>query len=260
MDYLCLLDESESGSAVPDPFFVYGALLVPVAQVKSLHERVMTIRGAAGLPDDVALKWNMATPEGVSRNRLAAAKRDILAAAASARAELFVSIVHRDIAAGKRSGGDMHLYGANTVLPAVGATLSERDAMAFFLIDRLPVTPLNTAFGYLGKRMRHGLGRIDQAASLPHASGFGFIDCHSVRIASALDISLGAFTRCLNERGTDLVDTVASAVVPILAKDGNGRVWERGVRLRPIIVRIADYAPSYTRVRGRLTELGLGMP
>jgi hypothetical protein len=257
VDYLCLLDESESGKGVLDPFFVYGAILIPASRSERLHERISAIREQAGLAPEVPLKWNMVDDTGTAQGRLLDAKREVLAATRESRAELFVSIVRKEIAAGRRAGGDAHLYGANTVLPAVGETLSERNKMALFLFDRLPSTKLNDAFSYLASKMQHGLERLDRPASLPHGTGFGFIDCNSVRIACALDISLGAFTRCLNERGTGLVDTVAAAVIPMIARNPSGMAWGRGIRVRPVVLRAAAYAESYARVRARLRELGL---
>jgi hypothetical protein len=257
MDHLCLLDESESGRGVLDPFFVYGAILIPSSRVGRLHTRILAIREETGIPNDVALKWNMPAVDGVTADRLLEAKRSVLRATGDNHGELFVSIVRKEIAAGRRTGGDAHLYGANTVLPAIGEALAERSGMALFLFDRLPSTSLNDAFDYLGRRMSHGLGRLDKPPSLAHAIGFGFVDCNSIRLGSSLDLCLGAFTRCLNERGTELVDTVAAAVIPQIAKNSAGRVWERGVMMRPVIVKIAKYGPSYARVYARLGELGL---
>jgi hypothetical protein len=257
MDYICLLDESESGSGVLDPFFVYGGILLPVSAANGLHSDIETARDSAGIPADISLKWNMAVPSGSTTERLLEAKRSVIAAASKATVELFVSIVRKEIAAGRRRGGGMHLYGANTVLPAVGATLEERHATAFFLIDRLPLTSANESFGYLDQRMHQGLGRLDHSPELRHATGFGFIDSGSTRLASALDVTLGAFTRCLNENGTGLADSVSSNVMPLLARDTSNRVWERGVRLRPLDVTVPEYKPSYERVTARLHKLGL---
>lgn len=257
MDHLCVLDESETGSGVLDPFFVYGGILIPVSSINDLHSAIETARDAAGIPADVPLKWNMPVPTGSTARRLLEAKRSVITSATSARAELFVSVVRKEIAAGRRQSGEMHIYGLNTVLPAIGSTLDERRSTALFLIDRLPLTRVNDAYNYLGRRMQHGLGRLDQPPSLPNARGFGFVDCDSTRLASALDVTLGAFTRCLNETGISLAGSVADNVIPLLARDASNRVWERGVRLRPTFIGRPEYQPSYDRVSARLHALGL---
>jgi hypothetical protein len=259
LEYLCFLDESDSGGKVPDPFFVYGALLVPAVYVRGLHETVTFVREQARIPPDVPLKWNMPAIGGVPQSALDDAKAAAIEAAQRSRCEMFVSVVHRRIALKKQRGGEAHKFGANSVLPPpIGRTLGERNATAVFLFDRFPNMRADEAFEYLRHRMARGLGRLDDDPSMPLAAGFGFVSCDSTRIASALDVGLGAFTRCLNEKDPDTLARIGPPVMGMIARDPSGGVWERGLVVRPWDkIRVPQFVTSYVRMLERLRALGL---
>jgi|HubBroStandDraft_1064217.scaffolds.fasta_scaffold16353_3 hypothetical protein len=115
MDYLCLLDESESDAGAPDGFFVFGGALIPIARVKQLHDGIMRIRQSAQLPPDVALKWNMGRVPGVTKPTIDAAKALVPPLATKCNVELFVSPVLREICLEKKRVGDAYTYGANSI-------------------------------------------------------------------------------------------------------------------------------------------------
>jgi hypothetical protein len=255
MDYLCLLDESESDAGAPDRFFVFGAVLIPLAKVGTLHDGIVQIRTAAGIPDDAPFKWNMPRIPGVSQSDLDDAKRKVPALLTACDGELFVSPVLREIAVKKKRVGDAHLFGANTIFSSVGKTLEERDKRALFLLDRLPLHP-DKAFDFLGEKMTLGLGKPSATPKLNRTVGFGFVGAGSTRLGSALDIPLALFTKCLNDpKGAPWLAS-GRAVCARLAKNSAGRVSERGIMVRPTKV-LKQYLPAYQRMWVRLRALGV---
>jgi hypothetical protein len=256
-DYLCLLDESESGEKVQDPFFVYGALLIPLLQARPLHDRIVRIREVAGIPPEVPLKWNMDAVPGVSPAALALAKSAVVEASRVVGARLFVSIVHRRIASGQKRGGRAHEFGAKTVLQSVGKHLDEKGGTALFLFDRFPGMGADAAHDFLADRMAKGFGHEDSPASTPPALGLGFINSGSSRLASALDVTIGAFVRCLAQTDRGPLEETGSLVVGLLAQRADGRVWERGLIVRPMKRILTAFVPAYERVLTRLRGLGL---
>jgi hypothetical protein len=258
MNYLCFLDESESDAGVEDRFFVFGGVLIPVTKVGKLHDGVMSIRETAQLPPEVAFKWNMDRIPGVSQRAIDAAKSQVPSLAAECRIELFVSPVLRAIAVEKKRVGEAHKYGANTVFKAIGEALEERDERACFLLDRLPLAS-DRAYEFLGTKMAKGFGKPDSATSLHRSVGFGFVDADSTRLASVLDISLGLFTKCLNDAVSAPWIDSARKVCTLLSRDRAGRVMERGLLARPTRT-LAQYNAPYMRMWARLKALGLSVP
>jgi hypothetical protein len=260
MEYVCLLDESETSDGARDAFFVYGAMLIPVGKLGTLHEKIEEIRSRAGLSSTRSLKWNMRPGHGLDRATLENAKQSVLQELGACDGRLFTSIVLRQIAVAKKLGGKAHLFGANTVLEAVGKYLKERDSRAIFLFDRFPMMKTDDAYQYLGLRMARGLGRLDQPPSLPHSIGFGFICDDSTRIGSAMDVSLGAFVRCVSDLDKAAPPALGTLLGPLMARNSIGQTYGWGVRIRPTEVATPEYREPYKRMSARLRGLGLLTP
>jgi hypothetical protein len=255
VDYVCLLDESESDAGAPDRFFVFGGALIPVAKINELHDGIVRIRTETGLPEDAPFKWHMVHVPGVTQKALDHAKSRIPALANACGIELFASPVLREIAVEKKRVGEAYVWGANTIFSAVGKILTEREKRAYFLLDRIPLAT-DVAFDFLGDTMAHGLGKPNSQFKVHRSVGFGFIDSDCTRIGSALDICLGLFTRCLNDTGNAPWVESGRAVCALLSKDGRGHVNERGVLARPTRI-LKQYHPAYTRMWERLRALGV---
>jgi hypothetical protein len=258
MDYLCFLDESESDAGAQDRFFVFGAALIPIANVGPLHDGIVTIRDSIPPPPDVAFKWNMERIPGVSQQSIESAKAGVPTLAAACGVELFASPVLRAIAVEKKRIGEAYTFGANTIFKAVGEALAERGEKACFLLDRLPLAS-DKAYDFLGAKMANGVGKPNSSHPLHASVGFGFVDAHSTRIASVLDICLGPFTKCLNDVGSAPWVASGRRVCGLMSHDPSGRVLERGLLARPTKTRGQYHAP-YQRMWGRLRALGLLVP
>jgi hypothetical protein len=255
MDYLCLLDESESDAAATDRFFVFGGMLVPSGKVNDLHDGIVEIREAAQLPPRIPLKWHMDKLTGVSQLAIDSAKSRVPALAAACEAELFASPVLRQIALEKKRRGEAYIFGANTILKAVGEVLSERRGRACFLVDRFPLG-WDRAFKFLGDKMASGVGKSGAKPETHTSVGFGFIDATTTRVASVLDVCLGLFTKCLNEVGSAPWIESGRASCALLSKNRSGQVFERGLLPRPIY-RLPEYHAPYARMWDRLRALGV---
>jgi len=258
MDCLCFLDESESDAGAQDRFFVFGAALIPIARVGALHDGMVTIRESIPLPPEVAFKWNMERIPGAAQQSIDSAKARVPALAAECGVELFASPVLRAIAVEKKRIGEAYTFGANTIFKAVGEALAERGERACFLVDRLPLAS-DKAYDFLGAKMANGVGKPNSNNPLHTSVGFGFVDAHSTRIASVLDICLGLFTKCLNDAGSAPWVASGRTVCGLLYHDRDGHVLERGLLARPTRTQGQYHAP-YVRMWARLRALGLTVP
>lgn len=259
MEYLCLLDESESYVGAREPFFVSGGLLIPFDKVRPLHSFILSLVDQYDIPSGCPLKWNNPSGSTVPPEALRKVKQQLLEGALTHSCRLFVSVVHKRIAETMKRKGEAHTYGLNSVLNAIDNTLCEEQASALFLIDRQPAKNTNDSFNYLADKMSQGLRREAGQGSFPQGIlGFGFVTSKSTRLASTLDFSLGAFTRCLDERSTTLRTDVGATVARLLARRENGSVWERGLVVRPLKrIVFEDYAQAYVRALQRLASCGL---
>ncbi len=248
--FLCLLDESRIEGSRRLPFLACGGLLIELERISLLDEKIVLIRRRAGYPDDVPLKWNAPTESIVDRNSHATAKAELLRCCEAIGAKMFVTLVHASIAAGAAAENRDVFFGWNTVLRSVDAFLAETDDRALVQVDR----PSGASpFTYLEEKATRGLiypggpGRPETRRSLPRMMGFAAASAKASRIASALDVSLGAFTFTLNPTQGEAVAAVVPAVKSITFK----------VRLYPVSPRAA-YLSHYAEVARILREYGMG--
>ena len=258
MDYLLLLDESESEASAIDRFFVYGGLLVPTSQIQRLHEGLVRVRTTAGLPRATPLKWNMDRPVSVSKTALESAKAAVPPLVVYCQATLFASPVLREIADAKKRVGQAHVFGINTLLSAVADHLEERNAFASVLIDRLPSLKLEASFDLLGDHMSYGMGKRDADPKVERVLSYGYADAGCSRIASALDICLGLFTKAVGRPSAAPWDAGARSACSLLARRTDGGVLERGLAPRPVRM-LSRHQPSYQRMYDRLRALGVAI-
>jgi len=260
--YLALLDESEVGAATTNPFFLYGAILVRLDRVAGLDELLDATRQATGFPVDVPLKW-VSPPASaqVSRAAHAAAKEHVLDALGVEGALLFASMTCGPVAAGAKAGSQAPKYGANAILRALDSHLREVDGRALVLVDQF--SGFNT-LSYLEEKGSKGLlfpADPNKNRRLDLMGGFAATSARASRISSLVDVPLGAFGYCVEPVNHRQVSVVAPHVMPLVAKDRSGLVWNRGVSLYPQTLRHAGHLPAYNRVHQVLTAHGLkGVP
>ncbi len=260
--YLALLDESEVGAATTNPFFLYGAILVRLDRVARLDELLEATRRAAGFPDDVPLKW-VSPPASaqVSRDAHAAAKEQVLDSLVADGARLFANLTCGPVAAGAKAGSQAPKYGANAILRALDSHLREVDGRALVLVDQF--SGFNT-LSYLEEKGSKGLlypADPSKNRRLDLMGGFGATSARASRISSLVDVPLGAFGYCIEPVNHRQVSAVAPHVMPLVAKDRSGMVWNRGVSLYPQTLKHAGHLPAYNRVHQVLTAHGLrGVP
>lgn len=260
--YLALLDESEVGAATTNPFFLYGAILVRLDRVAGLDELLDATRQAAGFPVDVPLKW-VSPPASaqVSRAAHARTKERVLDALRDKDALLFVSMTCGPVAAGAKAGSQAPKYGANAILRALDSHLREVDGRALVLVDQF--SGFNT-LSYLEEKGSKGLlypADTNKNRRLDLMGGFAATSARASRISSLVDVPLGAFGYCVEPVNHRQVSVVAPHVMPLVAKDRSGLVWNRGVSLYPQTLRYAGHLPAYNRVHQVLTDHRLrGVP
>lgn len=252
MDYLCLLDECAISEEFPNPFLLYGAAAIPWDSVHELDERLTRIRNAAGYPNEFPLKWSW---QGglVSQGAHSQAKSELLKSLKDLDVKLFVSLVHRGIAAGVAADDQSIQYGANAVLRALDAFVIGSDGHGLVVLDRF-----GTAQGFADEKGTRGLlypGKPD--VPLSRFLSFSVGSAASSRISSVIDVALGAFGYCLNPQNRLSIPGVSGLVMPLVATDNKGNVGFFGVSFYPVTPYVPDHVEAYRRVTTMLSGYGL---
>jgi hypothetical protein len=257
MDYLCLLDECRIDQGLPNPFLLYGAVTIPWSVASELSKRLDRIRREAGYPFDLPLKWSWqggpVTPEAHAQ-----AKSALLRALRELGVHLFVSLVHRRIAAGVAEADQATWFAANGVLRAVDRFLSDSDGRGLVVLDRF-----TSAHDFAEEKATLGLvyPNLSARVALPRFFSFSVGSSKSSLISSAVDVALGAFGYCLNVENREAVPEVSSLVMPLVARDAGGNAGLYGVTFYPMPPRVPDHVEAYRRVASTLKEYGLrGLP
>ncbi len=199
---LLLCDETNLDPAsVGVEFFVYGGLVVPAENAWTLHQRIMEIRERHGFQDGDLLKWGTRSrPHHVDTDSWNVSKGEVLAAAAELGCSLQVVLIHHNIA---KDAGERHTFQMNTLARSFNSICGAQDAAGMVLIDR--VDGRLDEFGWMNEKLSSGLTwpHSDYSENLGRIVLYGVTSVNASHLPSALDVALGAFGYCVNERRPD---------------------------------------------------------
>lgn len=258
MTYILFTDETNNQPAKNAKFFIYGGVFFPVERLADLHDRIEGIREEYGYERGDNLKFDTRSrPKYVTANQHTEAKREVLEVCAELEVRFVAYVILHEIT-GERSVAERVSWGANTVLGAFSRFLGQEDDNGIVVADRLPFPG---DFKYLKEKFQvglempgYGVRRLDTRIHLFTTT------CHGTSHAtSAIDIVLGAFRYCVNERDRDIAPR---KIFPLVAS----MMWHRrvgdevyvrdyGLLLRPRKVEAPDYMFEYDQLTTHLESL-----
>ena len=255
--YFLFTDETNKESSGKAKFFIYGGVYVPIERMKELHDLVESIRQKAGYEPEDEFKFAPSTkPESVSKDRFTKAKGDLLVGCSKLGIKFSAYLVHHHIAR-RREISDLVKWGANTIISVFDRFLEEEKTFGFCILDRLP---FEGDYGYLKEKFQIGLifqgGKTQRLNRILAYSASCEGATHAI---SAIDIILGSFRYCVNEKEKDIVPRKMFPVIASMMwhkKIGNtSYLQERGLIFRPKKFDVPEYKSSYDELVERFKTL-----
>jgi hypothetical protein len=250
--YLLYTDETNTEPEGDSEFFIYGGVLLQVGQLRSVHNAVRDIRVSHGFaPTDVFKFHSRSRPQSVSQDQHLAAKSELLAACAECGVRFVACAILHSIAThpDKRWANQ-----ADMVLLAFDSVLNEEGATGIVVVDRT-----TDGFDYLREKFQKGIvysksGGTYRMSDRMNLFAQGCIG--SSHLASVVDIVLGAFRYCVNDReGKAATKAMLPAVLrlmPFRTWKGKTIYLDYGLLLRPRRVIVPSYKAKYDELVGRL--------
>ena len=245
--YYLFTDETNQQPSKKSEFFIYGGAFVPAEALNELHIMVRDVRDRYGYQPGDEFKFSPhSKPPQVEKTDFTLAKRDVLDGCSHLGIIFSAYLILHRIAHSK-SLDELISYGANSVIANFDYFLDENDEIGICIVDRLPI---GNDFGYLRDRFQYGLQFPDGRTKPLNRILMYAASCEGASNAmSAIDILLGSFRYCVNERDKDIAP---KKMLPVLAKmmwyrehEGVRHLRERGLLLRPKNVKVADYKDAY---------------
>ena len=198
--YILFGDETDREQTASAPFFIYGAIFVPIQRVEQLHHAVERLRAREGFRADDSLKFATKTrPSHVSQDRHRDAKRQVLEIAGEIGVRFCAQLVSHDLAQ-QRKSETLVRYGANTVLGAFNKFLGEEGERGLAIFDRLPIAHPDR---FIRDKFQQGLTFPWGSRRLANIICYAHSCDGASHLSSVADIVLGSFRYCVNERGRD---------------------------------------------------------
>jgi hypothetical protein len=209
------------------------------------------------LPGDDLKFDTRSRPKYVTATQHKEAKRDVLSGCAELGVRFVACMVLHEIASG-RNMAELVGWGANTVIGTFSRFLGHEDDNGIVVVDRLPFPG---DFKYLKEKFQVGLKlpgygarRLDTRIHLFTTTSHG-----TSHATSAIDIVLGAFRYCVNERERDIAPR---SIFPLVANmmwhrrvGGTTYVRDYGLLLRPRHVVVPHYQREYDELTEHLETL-----
>lgn len=248
MVHVLFTDETNQRPGPHARFFIYGGAFLAADRLAELHDVVERARRVNGFRPRDELKFDThSRPSHVTEAQHRAAKRIILEGSRDLGVRFVAYLTLHEIAR-QRGLAEVVGWGLNTVLAAFNRFLAQEDAHGICVVDRLP---FDQGFQYLKDKFQVGLTfangtnrRLDRV-HLFAASSLG-----ATHAMSAIDIILGAFRYCVNERrpGREVPQQLLTVIVSMMwhRQHGDRRVFrEYGLFLRPKQVRNRAHQRHY---------------
>ena len=258
--YVLLTDETNQQPSERARFFIYGGVFFPAAAIPDLHEVVRDARAEAGYQRADEFKFDTRSrPEQVTRQQHTAAKRRALEGCAELDVRFIAYLVLHDIAR-NRSLEQLVRFGVNTVLSTFQKFLAHEGESGICLVDRLPYRHGHQSLGEIfqhGLQMpnnrRHVLNRVLLLGETTQQESF---------LGSIVDIVLGSFRYCVNERQNERVTrAMLPPVVQMMwSRRSNDTVYVReyGLLFRPRTVSVPAYEQEYDELTQHFATLLAG--
>lgn len=264
--YVLFGDETDYNREGNAPFFIYGAVFIPLAQAHALHGWVEYFRSKHGFRPRDALKFSSARkPAHIEKAAHTEIKKDVIAKAGELGVKFCANAVLHELARNQVTD-DLIRMGANTILGAFNTYLNEENSHGLVFLDKLPIAQ---ADDYLKEKFQVGLTFPNGSNKRLERILGAFSSCDSAsHFSSVADIVLGSFRFCVNEVDKDKAprEMLPPIVKMMWHKNIGGQIdlRDRGLILRPKEIREErlkqKYAEMLTRLQSFLQPLALPAP
>lgn len=255
--HLLLTDESNLEPSEGVKFFTYGGLIVPLAHVAPLHERIEQIRKEAGYQSTDRLKFETSSrPKNVSIEAATAAKKAVVAAAIEFHCKFIAYVVLHAIAKNQDIQTNIQ-FGANSVIGKFNTYLTLEKSHGLVAMDRLPKS---TEFEYLAEKFTKGLSLPKgEAQELDRVVMFSSTCINASHLSSVMDIVLGTWRYCINQPlNAGAARDMMRQLVKLIWHTPMGNkilAHERGLLFRPKEVNHTPYKAEYDALLEHLNAL-----
>ena len=245
--YYLFTDETNQQPSEKSEFFIYGGAFVSANILSESHSLVGDVRVRYGFQPGDEFKFSPHTkPAHVEREDFRLAKREVLQGCYQLGVTFSAYLTLHRIAHNK-SMDELVSWGANSIIANFDYFLEENGDIGICIVDRLPI---GNDFGYLRDRFQHGLQFPDgRKKGLPRILMFA-ASCEGASHAmSAIDILIGSFRYCVNEREKDIAPREILRVIARMMwyreVGGVRYLRERGLLLRPKNVKVQEFQAAY---------------
>jgi hypothetical protein len=255
--YVLLTDETNQQPSERARFFIYGGVFFPAAAAPDLHALVREVRAEAGYRRADEFKFDTRSrPEQVTRRGHTDAKRRVLEGCAELDVRFIAYLVLHDIAR-NRSMEQLVRFGVNTVLSTFQTFLEREGESGICLVDRLPYRHGHQSLGEIfqqGLQMPNNRRRVLDRVLL-----LGETTQQESYLGSIVDIVLGSFRYCVNERQNERATrAMLPPVVQMMWSRRSGDtvyVREYGLLFRPLNVAVPAYQEEYEELTQHFTNV-----
>ena len=256
--HLLYCDESNLEERSGD-FFVYGGIVVDAQAALSLSQSLAKIRSDAGVPSDLALKFNP-RPRHLDHRQFAALKQAVIETAVVHRCIFLTSMILHDVAT---SAEEARRNSINTICYHFDCYLNRPNSHGLVLIDRFDDSQIDT---HLREKFSVGLKGMpySEEMRLERIVGYHYSAIGQSHFASVVDIVLGSFRYAINAHTRKDQGKLESAgqllrlLSPLFFRErDDGRISELSLMFSPKVIRSDKFRASYESLKGFLTANGI---
>jgi hypothetical protein len=257
MLFLLFTDETNLQPSDTSQFFIYGGVFVPAEKLIDLHNLVESIRKKYEYEPANEFKFTPTSkPPQVSRENFTMAKHDVLLGLAELDIKFAACLTLHEIAR-ERSLEELIRWGANSIIATFDHFLETEKGTGICIMDRLPFV---SGYQYLQEKFQTGLIFPDGKTKRLNRIHMFATSCEGASHAiSAIDILLGSFRYCVNERNKTIAPRqMFPSIVKMMwhLKVGNTLyLRDRGLLFRPKTVRLPAYQNAYNDLTEHLITL-----
>jgi len=255
--YILFTDETNKEFTPGVKFFIYGGAIVESEKLGELHYMMEQIRKKYKYnpPDEFKFAVN-SKPSHITKTDFSEAKNEVLIGCSRIGVVFIACLTLHQIAKNKQLS-ELVGFGANTLFGKFDTFLLLNNATGICIVDRLP---FGSDYGYLKEKFQVGLKFKNGSTSRLNRINMFATSCEGATHAiSAIDILLGSFRYCVNEKDKDIVP---KKLFPVVAKmmwykvEGKKRnIREYGLMFRPKKVIVPEYEREYRELVDRFNCL-----
>lgn len=256
MDYILFADEANPEQTDPNKFFIYGGVVFPVVAMAAIHEEIEILRFEFGMSPKDQLKFNTRSrPKELTPEQHTEIKMSVYEIAARHGVKLIGYAILHSISRSK-AHSELIQFGASILLSKFNQFLGETKGNGWVNFDRMNI---ETPYVFLQSKFENRHEMESSPVRLERILGYSFTCDGASHHASVADIVIGGFRYIINEPERDQVGrAITQSLEPIFwgkeNSEGVKHIGERGLVLRPKVLRSAAYQADYAEIRARLTD------